>query len=327
MSADLDLGSSDLQQLDVDAIVPNAGNPRLNFPEEELDRLAESIDQEGILVPINVFPRGDKFVLIDGERRYRCAVRLGHATVPALVSSEKSDFDILQQMFNIHLIREPWQDMPTAVALQKLAGEIEVREGRQPRDIDLRTRTGLSMERIRRLRYVMTLPEDWQQYIAEARIPLNFFWELKRSVIDPLASMRPKLLEELNSDNVMASFVEKRLNDVITDTVSLRKVAQIVRFSRDAESEGGAASKSLDRAIRDLVHDVDTTIEDVYEDTVQIMVEVDKLERRSASMVTAFSRLLATSTGHDDRARIKEICKGLVGQLEDLVRDASEPNE
>jgi ParB family transcriptional regulator, chromosome partitioning protein len=68
-------------------------------------------------------------------------------------------------MFNIHLVREPWRDIPTAKALARVAADIKERDGSDPSDAQLRELTGLSIERVRRLRYVMTLPEEWQRYI------------------------------------------------------------------------------------------------------------------------------------------------------------------
>jgi ParB family transcriptional regulator, chromosome partitioning protein len=104
----------DLKDIPVDQIDPNPNNPRLIFPPEELDRLAESIASEGILVPVVVFARDGRYVLIDGERRYRCTLTLGLETVPANITTERTDLENLLQMFNIHLVREPWRDMPTA---------------------------------------------------------------------------------------------------------------------------------------------------------------------------------------------------------------------
>lgn len=177
-----------LTQLEIGQIMANERNPRLDFPQSELNRLADSIDLEGILVPIVVYSKGDKFVLVDGERRYKCALELGLPAVPALVTAERPEQEVLLQMFNIHLIREPWRDVPTALALRKLADSIADDEGEEPSDSRLAELTGLSVERVRQLRYVVTLPEEWQAYIRSGQIPLNFFWELKRNVIDQLNS-------------------------------------------------------------------------------------------------------------------------------------------
>lgn len=221
----------ELRRLRVDQVVPNDANPRLDFPQDELDRLADSIDQEGVLVPIVVYESDGMFVLVDGERRFRCARDLGHETIPAVITAERSERELLQQMFNIHLIREPWRDIPTAKALQKLAHEIEVAEEREPNDQELRELTGLSIERVRQLRYVVQLPDEWQDYIREGTIPLNFFWELKKNVIDALQKNRPALFDEFGEEAISKAFVQKRLDQVITDSVSLRKISPIVRFA------------------------------------------------------------------------------------------------
>jgi len=315
--------TAELRDLNVSDVEPNARNPRLDFPQDELDRLADSIDLEGVLVPIVVYSKGDKYVLVDGERRFRCARDLGHSKIPAVITTERSEREVLQQMFNIHLIREPWRDIPTAKALQRLAEEIKGAEGRDPNDSELRDLTGLSIERVRQLRYVVTLPEEWQEHIREETIPLNFFWELKKNVIDALQSNRPEILDEYGEDRVRRAFVQKRLDQVITDTVSLRKVSPIIKFSvQDAESNG-TGSSSLDNSIRELIENPEATIDEAYEETVQMMVEVDKLGRRTSTMVAVFARLLTKTDGTPDNDEVRRLGRELVDQILALI-DASE---
>ena len=311
--------TAELRELNISDVVPNDANPRLDFPQDELDRLTGSIDLEGVLVPIVVYPRGDKFVLVDGERRYRCARDLGHSKIPALITTERTEREVLQQMFNIHLIREPWRDIPTAKALQRLANEIEESEGREPNDAELRDLTGLSTERVRQLRYVVTLPDEWQDYIREETIPLNFFWELKKNVIDALRKNRPAIIDEFGEDRINNAFVQKRLDQVITDTVSLRKVSPIIKFAAQDAAENGTGESTIDGSIRDLIEKPDATIEDAFEDTVQMMVEVDKLGRRTSSMMAVFSRLLSQTAGTPDNDEVKRLGRDLIAQLGALL--------
>lgn len=318
--------TAQLRELSVSDVEPNAQNPRLDFPKDELDRLTDSIDLEGVLVPIVVYPKGDKYVRVDGERRFRCARDLGHSKIPAVITTERSEREVLQQMFNIHLIREPWRDIPTAKALQRLAQEIKDAEGQEPNDSELRDLTGLSIERVRQLRYVVTLPEQWQEYIREETIPLNFFWELKKNVIDALRSNRPAILDEYGEDRVSKAFVQKRLDQVITDTVSLRKVSPIIRFAaQDAESNGTGTS-SLDTSIRDLIEKPEATIDDAYEETVQMMVEVDKLGRRTSTMVAVFARLLTKTAGTSDNEEVRRLGRELIQQITALIDSNEQHN-
>jgi ParB/RepB/Spo0J family partition protein len=313
-----------LKDLPVVNIDPNERNPRLDFPRNELDRLAESIDQEGILVPIVVFPRGERYVLVDGERRFRCARELGLESVPALVTRERSERETLQQMFNIHHIREHWRDMPTAMALQRLSDSIKEEQGVEPNDGELKVLTGLSVDRIRQLRYVAQLPDEWQSYIRDGVIPLNFFWELKKNVIDALRANRPKIFEHYGERSIQTAFVKKRLDQVITDTVSLRKVAPIIKFAAQDASESPEGESKLDTSIKNLIERPDSTIDDVYEDTVQMIVEVDRLNRRTSTMVAIFVRLLRQTQGTAEHETVKSLGRQFIDELSTIISASSE---
>ncbi len=303
-----------LQHIPVTKIERNAENPRLVFTQEEMDRLSESIAAKGILVPIVVYEEGDHYVLIDGERRWRCAQELGLETIPAVITEPTDSRENLVQMFNIHMVREPWADMPTAWALERLMAETGIESDKELSDL-----TGLSRERIQRLRHALELPKDYQQYIHEGTIPLNFFWELKRNVIEPLARHRPVLLEEFGPDEVRKAFVAKRLGGVITDTVALRNVRPIITMA--AREVGALTDPSpLDDTIRDLITKSDMTIEDAYEDTVQVIVEADKLQRRTENMVKGFQRLLLKAKSADELEYVKGVARQFVKQITNLIK-------
>jgi len=310
-----------LQLLQMDQIDPNPGNPRLIFPQEELDKLIESISHEGVLVPIVVFPTKEgRYTLVDGERRFRSARELGLIEIPALITGERTEQELLVQMFNIHLIREPWRDLPTARALGRLMDEILEGTGVEATDKQLRELTGLSVERIKQLKFALQLPESWQEHIAAGTIPLNWFWELDKNIIRPMTAERPKLVNELGSLNIAEAFLRKRLDGITgTDTVSLRKVRPIIGFAKaDADATGEEESR-LDQILRSLVTDATFTIEEAYEDTVQITVETDKLERRAETMVANFQRLLSRASTAEEREYIKRVGRELITNLSGLL--------
>lgn len=319
MSANLEAGGAgthlrELTDIETEKVDRNPRNPRIYFTQEEMDRLTESIDRKGILVPIVVYRNGDRYVLIDGERRWRCAKALGLSTIPAVITEAVSDEENLVQMFNIHMVREAWKDMPTARALGDLIAETGVE-----RNQELADTTGLSTERIRRLRHALELPRQYQEYIDEERIPLNFFWELKRNVVDPIAKKRPALAEEFGERGVLDAFVDKRLRDVITDTVSLRQVSPIVTFAaRDVDDP--TDSSPLDDTIRRLVQDPDVGVQEAYEDTVQVVFEAEQLERRADNVVRGFQRLLEKARTEAEIDHVKGVGRSLVDRLRNLLR-------
>lgn len=93
-----EVGSDDAAgslELPLAQIEPNPDQPRKVFGEEELEELADSIRQNGILQPIVVRKRGEGYQIVAGERRYQAAKRVGLESVPAVVR-EVSDEDILR---------------------------------------------------------------------------------------------------------------------------------------------------------------------------------------------------------------------------------------
>jgi ParB family chromosome partitioning protein len=73
-------------EIDVNLIKPNPWQPRKIFKEENLDELASSIKQHGVLQPLVVIPASDgTYQLIVGERRLRASKLAGLARVPAIV--------------------------------------------------------------------------------------------------------------------------------------------------------------------------------------------------------------------------------------------------
>jgi len=82
-------------KIPADNISPNSHNPRRFFDPEPLEILKESIAKLGVLVPFTGYPKRkdatnpelDKFVLLDGERRWRCVLALRRHTITALVET------------------------------------------------------------------------------------------------------------------------------------------------------------------------------------------------------------------------------------------------
>ena len=74
-------------QIALSDIIPNQFQPRMNFDEKELQELAQSIKEHGIIQPLVLRKMGAKYEIIAGERRYRAAGMVGLTTVPAIISN------------------------------------------------------------------------------------------------------------------------------------------------------------------------------------------------------------------------------------------------
>lgn len=93
------------QTLLLNQIVCSPTQPRRYFDSESLSSLKESIAREGILQPILVRPRGEKYELVVGERRYRAATELGLAQIPVTIR-DLSDEQARQYALMENLQRE-----------------------------------------------------------------------------------------------------------------------------------------------------------------------------------------------------------------------------
>jgi ParB family chromosome partitioning protein len=74
-----------VREIDVARIRPNPNQPRVQFDEDALDELADSIRERGVLQPILLRPDGEDYLIIAGERRWRAAQRARLHTIPAIV--------------------------------------------------------------------------------------------------------------------------------------------------------------------------------------------------------------------------------------------------
>ena len=113
-------GSSSINEIPVDRIVPNPNQPRHEFDEDALEELAESIRQLGIVQPITLRQMDDEsYEIIAGERRWRASKLAGLTTIPAYVRTA-NDENMMQMALVENIQREDLNAIEVALAYQKL---------------------------------------------------------------------------------------------------------------------------------------------------------------------------------------------------------------
>lgn len=80
-----DEGYMEVTELDINMIIAREDQPRKTFDEESLLELANSLNEHGILQPVLVREKGDRYEIIAGERRWRAAQMAGLGTIPAII--------------------------------------------------------------------------------------------------------------------------------------------------------------------------------------------------------------------------------------------------
>ena len=107
---------------DIGLIQPNRYQPRLRFPDHELEDMARSIRQQGIIQPLLVRKDNNGYELIAGERRLRAAKKAGLKQVPILVKTI-TDTDMLEMSIVENVQRSDLNPIEEAEAYHRLITE------------------------------------------------------------------------------------------------------------------------------------------------------------------------------------------------------------
>lgn len=117
-------GSASIE-IDIDLISPNPEQPRTRFAEENLEELTQSIRANGVVQPIVVRQRGNRYEIVAGERRWRASQRAELRRIPAVVK-EVSDDKMLELALIENIQRQELNPVEEARAYSKLIAELEL---------------------------------------------------------------------------------------------------------------------------------------------------------------------------------------------------------
>ena len=152
-----------LDELPIDAIVPNPNQPRMHFDEESLSDLASSIREIGVLQPILVRPVGDGYELLAGERRWRAARRAGLAVIPAVIRTT-DDLGSVERALVENLHRQDLSPLEEAAAYQQLIEDFHFTHEQ------VATRVGKSRSAVTNMLRPLSLPASIQHLLADGRL-------------------------------------------------------------------------------------------------------------------------------------------------------------
>jgi ParB family chromosome partitioning protein len=296
-----------LADIPLSRVRPNPENPRLTFRQGELEDLQESIRQYGVQVPIAVFKRGSVYVLIDGERRWRCASKLNLKTIPALIQVEPKPLENLLLMFNIHALREQWDLLTIALKLPKAVSLLQRELSRAPNEAELAAKTGLSRSVIRRCRLLMGLPKEHQDLLlnelkkpkSKQTLSEDLFIEIEKALKTVTRAM-PDLIQDTNT--ARNALLAKYRSKVIDNIVEFRKVAKIARSKSVGVSPAAARS-----AVQRILDDPQYTIARAWEETVSEAYAERDVVSRIDHLLQRLENLDPSELDDDVREKLAEL--------------------
>lgn len=152
--------------LNVDEIVANKFQPRVEFNDDALEDLMESIKQFGVLQPILVRKLSTGYELIAGERRLRASKLAGLDTIPAIIR-EYTDTEITAIALIENLQREDLTAIEEALAYSKLLTEFGLTQE------ELAQKVGRSRSHIANFIRLLNLPSKIQQYVSRGTLSMG----------------------------------------------------------------------------------------------------------------------------------------------------------
>ncbi|MFH0969419.1 MAG: ParB/RepB/Spo0J family partition protein [Patescibacteria group bacterium] len=114
-------------EADINQIIPNPHQPRLNFDEAKLQELSDSIKEHGVIQPLIVTQNGSKFELVAGERRFEASRRAGLQKIPVIVR-EAGEKEKLELAVTENVQRHDLNPIEEAKAYQKLINDFEMNQ-------------------------------------------------------------------------------------------------------------------------------------------------------------------------------------------------------
>ena len=234
------------RRVPIEHLRPNPRNPRRNFSDAELDELAASIKERGIIQPVVVRPvRGakDAYEIIAGERRWRAAQRAALHEIP-IVPFEASDSEALELAVIENVQRTDLNPLEEAGGYQALASEY----GHSHEDIA--KIVGKSRSHVTNTLRLLKLPEPVKAYIHAGKISAGAARmligaadpeEMAREIVDRGLNVRQ--VEALAKDRVPGSGKAAKKRVVKSaDTIALeRRVSNTLGLTVtvDHRSKGG----------------------------------------------------------------------------------------
>lgn len=246
-------GITSIEKIDIDLIEARSDQPRKNF--ENIEELAESIREYGLLNPIVLSKNNGKYEIIAGERRYRASIQAGLKKIDAIVRDfDQKDIDILSLVENIQ--REDLSALEEAEAYKKLMDDFSMTQE------EIAKSMGKSRSYIANTIRLLKLNQEETDALAARKIS---------------ASQARTLLSIKDEDER-----KKTLDDFINKKINVRDAEKI---SKKNNSEEKAITKGLSDIDKILLEDY----EEKFMEKVGSKVKIDKTGKTYKLIIDCFT--------------------------------------
>lgn len=225
-------GTSAINDIPLDKIVPNPNQPRTTFDEDALNELAASIRELGIIQPLSLRKTGpDSYQIIAGERRFRAARLAGLESVPAYIRTAH-DSELTEMALIENIQREDLNAIEIALTFRKLIDQYNLTQER------LSERIGKKRATIANFLRLLKLPSEVQLGLRDKRVDMGHARALL-AIDDPRVQL-------------------KIYKEILRDGLSVRRVEELAKAWQENRGEEAAkAPRTAPRNPYSASHDFD----------------------------------------------------------------------
>jgi ParB family chromosome partitioning protein len=260
--ADKSIVNEEIKNIPIHEIVPSPYQPRTVFDEDRIDELCQTIKTHGVIQPIIVRFRNNKYEIIAGERRYRAVTKLGMETIPGIVR-EINDAQAASIALIENLQREGLTAVEEAIAYQRL---MEIHQLTQE---SLAQRLGKSQSTIANKIRLLQLCEPVKQALMDRKITERHARALLSLNTEEL---QLKVLEDIITKDLNVKQTETRV-EFFKESAKIKKQRR-VSFSKDVRLALNTIRQSVEM-INSSGMEVNTNEND-YEDYYEIIIKIPK---------------------------------------------------
>lgn len=261
---ELDTPNGEINQLEIERIVPNRFQPRTIFDEEKIEELAETIKLHGVIQPIVVreMSKG-QFEVIAGERRLRAMKKLGWTHVPAIINN-LSDTQTASVALIENLQREELTPIEEAIAYGKL---LQLHQLTQEA---LAQKLGKGQSTVANKLRLLKLPQEIQNALLKKEIT-----ERHARALIPLKNeeLQIKLLVEIIEKNLNVKQTEDRVVKLL-EQINEKPKPKRKAFSKDVRIAVNTIRQSVNMCADSGIK-LDSK-EEEFDDFYQITIKIPK---------------------------------------------------
>lgn len=202
--------------LNIEDILPNRFQPRIKFKEENINELAESIKEHGVIQPIVVRKISDKYEIIAGERRYKASILAGKTTIPAIIT-DLDDKNSAEVALIENVQRQNLTPIEEAISYKKILDMGYINQS------DLANKLGKTQSTIANKLRLLNLEEEVQESLLNEKISERH----ARSLLKLPKKDQVTMLNRIISERMTVRKTDEEINKILNNDTETSEVKTI----------------------------------------------------------------------------------------------------